>query len=436
MAVGVFSDRDIAALKNYKYSSVDKSVLSRYFLNPYWWNQLVKIFPLWFAPNLITLSGLALVGINIMMLLYYSPDLVEPCPAWVYYGFSIGLFMYQSLDAIDGKQARRTGTSGPLGELFDHGCDALNTTLAGLLTASALNLHQSWWLVISILSALTNFYLSTWEEYHTGTLYLGYCSGPVEGILLVCVVFAVTGFYGPGLWDTHLSALLPKAASFLPQIVQDTRLNEVFLGMGASILVFNVVGSASNVRALCAREKKSFGVALAGLLPFVAFCSGVTLWLAISPSILHTHLIPFILMVGCLFGHTVGRMITAHVTDRPFPYKDTPATIVFALGILSSFVFRNWETSDGATSGPLIGHPFPKDLARRAQAGLHALFGHVDRVDDAAFVEGVVVHILLAVCVFMYLRFALRIINDYCEVFDCYCLRIKHKKVDATKKTK
>lgn len=35
--------------------------------------------------------------------------------------FGIGLFVYQSLDAIDGKQARRTGTSGPLGELFDHG---------------------------------------------------------------------------------------------------------------------------------------------------------------------------------------------------------------------------------------------------------------------------------------------------------------------------
>jgi ethanolaminephosphotransferase len=33
----------------------------------------------------------------------------------------LGFFIYQSFDAIDGKQARRTGTSGPLGELFDHG---------------------------------------------------------------------------------------------------------------------------------------------------------------------------------------------------------------------------------------------------------------------------------------------------------------------------
>jgi len=41
---------------------------------------------------------------------------------------SIGasVWIYASLDAIDGKHARRTGQCGPLGELFDHGCDALN----------------------------------------------------------------------------------------------------------------------------------------------------------------------------------------------------------------------------------------------------------------------------------------------------------------------
>lgn len=33
------------------------------------------------------------------------------------------------LDGIDGKQARRTGTSGPLGELFDHGLDSWSSVL-------------------------------------------------------------------------------------------------------------------------------------------------------------------------------------------------------------------------------------------------------------------------------------------------------------------
>lgn len=45
----------------------------------------------------------------------------------MYFLTGFGLFLYQTLDAIDGKQARRTGSSTPLGELFDHGCDSVST---------------------------------------------------------------------------------------------------------------------------------------------------------------------------------------------------------------------------------------------------------------------------------------------------------------------
>jgi len=41
-----------------------------------------------------------------------------------------------------------------------------------------------------------NFYFSTWEEYHTGTLYLGYISGPVEGIFIVLFCFLIAGYAG------------------------------------------------------------------------------------------------------------------------------------------------------------------------------------------------------------------------------------------------
>lgn len=44
----------------------------------------------------------------------------------MYFFTALGLFLYQSLDAIDGKQARRTDSSSPLGELFDHGCDSVS----------------------------------------------------------------------------------------------------------------------------------------------------------------------------------------------------------------------------------------------------------------------------------------------------------------------
>lgn len=48
-------------------------------------------------------------------------------PQWSFLLCATGLFIYQSLDAIDGKQARRTDSSTPLGELFDHGCDSIST---------------------------------------------------------------------------------------------------------------------------------------------------------------------------------------------------------------------------------------------------------------------------------------------------------------------
>jgi phosphatidylglycerophosphate synthase len=35
--------------------------------------------------------------------------------------------MFQTLDGIDGKHARRTGTSSPLGQIFDHGGDSIST---------------------------------------------------------------------------------------------------------------------------------------------------------------------------------------------------------------------------------------------------------------------------------------------------------------------
>ena len=75
------------------------------------------------------------------------------CPCWpcantvyaaiqVYLTAAAALLAYQTLDNMDGKQARRTGSSSPLGQLFDHGCDAFNTTASGLNLAAALQVRR------------------------------------------------------------------------------------------------------------------------------------------------------------------------------------------------------------------------------------------------------------------------------------------------------
>lgn len=72
------------------------------------------------SPNAITAAGFALIVAQIALLFYYSADLLASPPKWFYLLAAATLWIYASFDAIDGKQARRTMQSGPLGELFDH----------------------------------------------------------------------------------------------------------------------------------------------------------------------------------------------------------------------------------------------------------------------------------------------------------------------------
>lgn len=194
------------------------------------------------APNAITLSGFGFVIINILTMLYYTPNLDNDCPRWVYASWSIGLFLYQTFDAIDGTQARRTKQSGPLGELFDHGVDALNTSLEVLLFASTMKFGQGWRTVATLFASLLTFYVQTWDEYHTKTLTLGLVSGPVEGILTLCVVYAVTAVKGASYWQqSMLPALgLPKYG-FIPDVIYQADFGAFYMFYGGLVLVFNTV---------------------------------------------------------------------------------------------------------------------------------------------------------------------------------------------------
>ncbi len=84
--------------------------------------------------------------------------------------------MYQTLDAIDGKQARRTNSSSPLGELFDHGCDTISTILIALsivLTIADIKSSDQWSGLMIFIPTLASFYFAHWQAYLTGTLRFG-----------------------------------------------------------------------------------------------------------------------------------------------------------------------------------------------------------------------------------------------------------------------
>ncbi|CEQ43054.1 SPOSA6832_04957, partial [Sporobolomyces salmonicolor] len=195
------------ANSEYSYSAVDKSPLSNYVMR-HWWVWTASFAPKSLAPNAITLLGFAAVVANFLTVWVAVPDLVGPGGSWVYASCALGLFFYQTMDNIDGKQARRTGTSSPLGELFDHGLDTLNCSIGGLIQAAAMGLGQTPYALLCVLVPCWSMYVSTWEEYHTGTLYLGYVNGPVEGVLIAVGILLVSAFKGPGWWALPVSEAL------------------------------------------------------------------------------------------------------------------------------------------------------------------------------------------------------------------------------------
>ncbi|EST06348.1 CDP-alcohol phosphatidyltransferase [Kalmanozyma brasiliensis GHG001] len=376
----------------YKYSGTDKSLVSKYILGPYW-NWLVELFPKSVAPNTITLSGLLLVFINFATLAYVDPGLecatqlklsstahtlalnkafpsdasllpVHPLfsnfgipgaaakidfaprsdtagrclPPWVFYTWALCLFAYQSLDAIDGKQARRTGMAGPLGEMFDHGCDAINTTLECVLCCVALNLGRSVWAPASLVATLANFYLTTWEEFHTGTLFLSAFSGPVEGILMIVGIYAVTGLVGgPLFWDRGILNVtgLAKIDAVKDNLGRfNLPLNDAFLAFACVGLLFNIAGSYSNVVAARKSRNQSTLTPLLGLTPLIAQITANIFWIRANRSFILADpraLLPFLSYWGITFAYNVGLLIVAHVTKAPFPYWN--------IGILWSVVF-------------------------------------------------------------------------------------------------
>ncbi|XP_047346752.1 cholinephosphotransferase 1 isoform X3 [Vespa velutina] len=194
----LLSPGQLKRLSEHKYSCTTNSLLDA-FLQP-WWDWLVSKVPLWLAPNLITILGLIVNIVTTLILVYYSPDAKVEAPRWACFLCALGLFIYQSLDAIDGKQARRTGTSTPLGELFDHGCDSISTVFVALSACIAVQLgYYPTWMFFQCFCAMTLFYCAHWQTYVSGSLRFGKVD-VTEAQFTIIGIHLVSAIFGPKIW--------------------------------------------------------------------------------------------------------------------------------------------------------------------------------------------------------------------------------------------
>ncbi|KPI36536.1 Cholinephosphotransferase 1 [Cyphellophora attinorum] len=386
------SPQALANLKLYKYSSVDKSFISNYVLR-YYWNACVKLLPMWLAANMVTLLGFFLIIANVMLLQVTIPDLVGPGPVWVYWSFAFALWGYSTMDNIDGKQARRTGTSSPLGELFDHGIDSLNCTLASLLETAAMGFGPTHIGAFTAMVPVLPMFFSTWETYHTHTLYLGVFNGPTEGLIIATSIMAISGYYGPQVWQTPVSDLIG-----LENIFGDLSWREGWVPL-LLIAFFTAHLPACVYHVVNARRAANLPVLPVFLewTSMLIFCGSCLAWLGSPHSNLlkDNHLVLWCLTMSFVFGRLTTKIILCHLTRQPFPF--------FSVMLV-----------------PLIGG------AVLAQGPSFELWSAWSPTTEFRYLQGYFVFAVVA-----YFTWAVRVINAICKVLEINCLTIKKRKVDA-----
>lgn len=194
-------------LKSFHYTGGDLSLIYKYFSSPLTNWLVMNIVPEWLAPNVITMIGFSFILTSHFLYWFYSTgeDLKSVCPAWVHYLSAAFIILYSLFDNMDGKQARKTGSSSPLGMLMDHGVDCMVSVILGMIISSMLNGSNQETFYSIILCTMLPLYTAAWEAFHTGGIFLPIFNGPNEGLATISAVLALTGFVGQDWW--HVDAI-------------------------------------------------------------------------------------------------------------------------------------------------------------------------------------------------------------------------------------
>eukprot|EP00794_Sanderia_malayensis_P004903 gene4903-5551_t len=208
-SIDYLSPKQLAGFDKYKYKSLDTSPFAVYIMHPFW-NQFVKIYPLWLSPNILTFVGWLFTFGNFLTMSYIDWDFkaahnneISNVPRWVWFAFGVFQFFSHTLDGTDGKQARRTNSSSPLGELFDHGLDSMAVFLMTMslftVVGNGLRIDEFFY---GYLAIMLGFYLAHWEKYNTSVLFLPWAYDLSQ--VALAGAYIVTGFFGPELWRSSV----------------------------------------------------------------------------------------------------------------------------------------------------------------------------------------------------------------------------------------
>lgn len=275
-----------------------------------------------------------------------------------------------------------------------HGIDSLNCTLASLLETSAMGLGPTRLGAFTALVPCIPMFFSTWETYHTHTLYLGYINGPTEGLILAATIMLMSAYYTPSVWTSPLSSLFGFESYLGSTSVVDIW-GPILI---VSLVLAHIPDCVMNV--IRARRAKNLPIAPVFLewTPMAVFTLSLCFWLGSSNShiLSDNHLTLLCLTLSFVFGRMTTKIILAHLTHQPFPYW----TVMLA-PLIGGAVLVNL---------PILGLPAPS-----------ADF-------ELWYLSGYFIFALVA-----YSRWAILVINAICDFLQINCLTIPEEKWKVAK---
>lgn len=162
-----------------------------------------------------------------------------------------------------------------------------------------------WYFMATVFAFLFGFYVVTWDEYHTHTLYLTVISGPVEGTIIFTIASFLSGYYGQNIWSLPLNRLFPfLTGTVLEQLALKTLIPFGLIGAG----IATILNSIFRV------NKKNRG-AMMQLYPFISFSAAVAVCLLLN-SVLWDHIVEVLLYIGFAFGHATVYLSHCHILDH------------------------------------------------------------------------------------------------------------------------
>lgn len=342
----------VKSLRAYKYVAPNATLAEALFLNRFW-DWVCTYYPMWLAPNLITAMGFVSFMIGFFFMISKDPDWKQENPVgYECLAVTICCFLYQTFDGTDGKQARRTKSGSALGELFDHGVDAMTVALFVPIGFYPITSHFESWLTAAVLVASSSaFYMSNMTLLHTNRQTFNKIDAQ-EAQICVQLFHLICFFTGRELFAT----VVPIPEAYLTLVPETFRMDLADGGISFGILftLYGIFCPASNaIHAIYTVSKHTFeqkranpeaafevGRGLSAWILqigslFVYHCLIVLSWLFVcqlrSTAEDVTLITCFFLFYMITFGDLMNHTLVTRVAKLPFPTPQRNRALGFCL---------------------------------------------------------------------------------------------------------